>query len=138
MEISPPMSVYCIDLCYLYVCLAFSFLWDPTTNFSSRTFYSVNLMKTFCLSDRKTALILSLERERERNKELYSTFENTEYSKFTMKILLQGRFRYQPGQVRAFGMLAGGSGITPMYQVHNSFSFGLLILVPQPTIIWIT
>lgn len=29
----------------------------------------------------------------------------------------QGRFRYTPGQVRAFGMLAGGSGITPMFQV---------------------
>ncbi|CAA6661922.1 unnamed protein product [Spirodela intermedia] len=25
----------------------------------------------------------------------------------------KGRFRYQPGQVRAFGMIAGGSGITP-------------------------
>lgn len=29
----------------------------------------------------------------------------------------QGRFKYQPGEVRAFGMLAGGSGITPMFQV---------------------
>ncbi|GAB4858010.1 NADH-cytochrome b5 reductase [Ancistrocladus abbreviatus] len=29
----------------------------------------------------------------------------------------KGRFKYQPGQVRAFGMLAGGSGITPMFQV---------------------
>lgn len=29
----------------------------------------------------------------------------------------QGRFKYQPGQVRAFGMLAGGTGITPMFQV---------------------
>ncbi|CAH1440615.1 unnamed protein product [Lactuca virosa] len=28
-----------------------------------------------------------------------------------------GRFRYQPGQVRAFGMITGGSGITPMFQV---------------------
>ncbi|CAB4280600.1 unnamed protein product [Prunus armeniaca] len=28
----------------------------------------------------------------------------------------KGRFKYQPGQVRAFGMLAGGSGITPMFQ----------------------
>ncbi|CAG7902057.1 unnamed protein product [Brassica rapa] len=25
--------------------------------------------------------------------------------------------KYQPGQFRAFGMLAGGSGITPMFQV---------------------
>ncbi|CAI9302737.1 unnamed protein product [Lactuca saligna] len=33
------------------------------------------------------------------------------------KLHLQGRFRYQPGQVRAFGMIAGGSGITPMFQV---------------------
>ncbi|CAL1356670.1 unnamed protein product [Linum trigynum] len=30
------------------------------------------------------------------------------------------RFRYQPGQVRAFGMLAGGSGITPMFQVARA------------------
>ncbi|PPR87689.1 hypothetical protein GOBAR_AA33000 [Gossypium barbadense] len=29
----------------------------------------------------------------------------------------KGRFRYQPGQVRAFGMIAGGSGITPMFQI---------------------
>ncbi|THG07142.1 hypothetical protein TEA_019242 [Camellia sinensis var. sinensis] len=28
----------------------------------------------------------------------------------------KGRFKYQPGQVRAFGMLAGGTGITPMFQ----------------------
>ncbi|XP_052302323.1 NADH--cytochrome b5 reductase 1 isoform X2 [Populus trichocarpa] len=32
----------------------------------------------------------------------------------------KGRFRYQPGQVRAFGMLAGGSGITPMFQVARA------------------
>ncbi|KAL2900709.1 NADH--cytochrome b5 reductase 1 [Bienertia sinuspersici] len=32
----------------------------------------------------------------------------------------KGRFRYQPGQVRAFGMLAGGSGITPMLQVARA------------------
>lgn len=32
-------------------------------------------------------------------------------------LTLQGRFKYQPGQVRAFGMLAGGTGITPMFQV---------------------
>ncbi|XP_022939629.1 NADH--cytochrome b5 reductase 1-like [Cucurbita moschata] len=32
----------------------------------------------------------------------------------------KGSFKYQPGQVRAFGMLAGGSGITPMYQVARS------------------
>ncbi|KAJ4970806.1 hypothetical protein NE237_003905 [Protea cynaroides] len=32
----------------------------------------------------------------------------------------KGRFRYQPGQVRAFGMLAGGSGITPMFQVSRA------------------
>ncbi|CAI9787467.1 unnamed protein product [Fraxinus pennsylvanica] len=31
-----------------------------------------------------------------------------------------GRFKYQPGQVRAFGMLAGGSGITPMFQVTRA------------------
>ncbi|KAG6750836.1 hypothetical protein POTOM_045351 [Populus tomentosa] len=32
----------------------------------------------------------------------------------------KGRFRYQPGQVRVFGMLAGGSGITPMFQVARA------------------
>ncbi|XP_062224499.1 NADH--cytochrome b5 reductase 1-like [Phragmites australis] len=32
----------------------------------------------------------------------------------------KGRFKYQVGQVRAFGMLAGGSGITPMYQVARA------------------
>ncbi|XP_028247094.1 NADH--cytochrome b5 reductase 1-like [Glycine soja] len=29
----------------------------------------------------------------------------------------KGRFSYKPGQVRAFGMIAGGSGITPMFQL---------------------
>ncbi|XP_062175340.1 NADH--cytochrome b5 reductase 1-like [Alnus glutinosa] len=29
----------------------------------------------------------------------------------------QGHFKYKPGQARAFGMLAGGSGITPMFQL---------------------
>ncbi|KAL3623914.1 NADH-cytochrome b5 reductase [Castilleja foliolosa] len=32
----------------------------------------------------------------------------------------KGRFKYQPGQVRAFGMIAGGSGITPMFQVARA------------------
>ncbi|XP_021278062.1 NADH--cytochrome b5 reductase 1-like isoform X2 [Herrania umbratica] len=32
----------------------------------------------------------------------------------------KGRFRYQPGQVRTFGMLAGGTGITPMFQVARA------------------
>ncbi|GER52591.1 NADH:cytochrome B5 reductase 1 [Striga asiatica] len=32
----------------------------------------------------------------------------------------KGRFKYQPGQKRAFGMLAGGSGITPMFQVARA------------------
>ncbi|CAN7067874.1 unnamed protein product, partial [Brassica rapa subsp. trilocularis] len=32
----------------------------------------------------------------------------------------KGRFKYQPGQFRAFGMLAGGSGITPMFQVART------------------
>ncbi|KAE9588730.1 hypothetical protein Lal_00030346 [Lupinus albus] len=32
----------------------------------------------------------------------------------------KGRFKYQPGEVRAFGMLAGGSGITPMFQVARA------------------
>jgi ferredoxin-NADP reductase len=30
---------------------------------------------------------------------------------------LQGRFKYQPNEVKAFGMIAGGTGITPMFQV---------------------
>lgn len=32
----------------------------------------------------------------------------------------QGRFNYKPGQVRAFGMIAGGSGITPMFQLTRA------------------
>ncbi|XP_076912326.1 NADH--cytochrome b5 reductase 1-like [Bidens hawaiensis] len=32
----------------------------------------------------------------------------------------KGRFKYQPGQVRAFGMIAGGSGITPVFQVARA------------------
>ncbi|KAL8129991.1 hypothetical protein V2J09_019146 [Rumex salicifolius] len=32
----------------------------------------------------------------------------------------KGRFKYQPGQVKAFGMLAGGTGITPMFQVTRA------------------
>ncbi|KAM5552319.1 hypothetical protein ABKV19_026932 [Rosa sericea] len=31
-----------------------------------------------------------------------------------------GRFKYQPNQVRAFGMLAGGTGIAPMFQVARA------------------
>uniref|UniRef100_A0A7C9D7G3 NADH-cytochrome b5 reductase n=2 Tax=Opuntia streptacantha TaxID=393608 RepID=A0A7C9D7G3_OPUST len=31
-----------------------------------------------------------------------------------------GRFRYCAGQARAFGMLAGGTGITPMFQVTRA------------------
>ncbi|KAJ7964843.1 NADH-cytochrome b5 reductase [Quillaja saponaria] len=32
----------------------------------------------------------------------------------------KGRFKYQLNQVRAFGMLAGGTGITPMFQVTRA------------------
>ncbi|XP_071720618.1 NADH--cytochrome b5 reductase 1-like [Rutidosis leptorrhynchoides] len=32
----------------------------------------------------------------------------------------KGRFKYRPGDVRAFGMIAGGSGITPMFQVARA------------------
>ncbi|KAJ6892697.1 NADH--cytochrome b5 reductase 1-like [Populus alba x Populus x berolinensis] len=32
----------------------------------------------------------------------------------------QGRFKYKPGQVRVFGMIAGGSGITPMFQLTRA------------------
>ncbi len=40
----------------------------------------------------------------------------------------QGRFKYQPGQVRAFGMIAGGSGITPMFQVCIVINFGCIFV----------
>eukprot|EP00897_Mesotaenium_endlicherianum_P005173 jgi/Mesen1/4684/ME000241S03726 len=32
----------------------------------------------------------------------------------------KGRFQYTPNMVRAFGMVAGGTGITPMYQVARA------------------
>lgn len=32
----------------------------------------------------------------------------------------KGRFKYQLGEVKAFGMLAGGTGITPMFQVTRA------------------
>ncbi|WCJ41555.1 NADH:cytochrome B5 reductase 1 [Euphorbia peplus] len=32
----------------------------------------------------------------------------------------KGRFKYQPNLVRAFGMLAGGTGIAPMFQVARA------------------
>uniref|UniRef100_A0A2P2KFA0 cytochrome-b5 reductase n=1 Tax=Rhizophora mucronata TaxID=61149 RepID=A0A2P2KFA0_RHIMU len=32
----------------------------------------------------------------------------------------KGRFKYQTNQVKAFGMLAGGTGITPMFQVTRA------------------
>ncbi|KAL1346422.1 hypothetical protein HN51_020078 [Arachis hypogaea] len=32
----------------------------------------------------------------------------------------KGRFSYKPGQVRAFGMIAGGTGITPMFQITRA------------------
>ncbi|KHN26281.1 NADH--cytochrome b5 reductase 1-like isoform X2 [Glycine soja] len=32
----------------------------------------------------------------------------------------KGRFKYQPNQVRALGMIAGGTGITPMFQVTRA------------------
>lgn len=32
----------------------------------------------------------------------------------------KGRFKYQPNQVKAFGMVAGGTGITPMFQVARA------------------
>lgn len=44
----------------------------------------------------------------------YVPFHQVDLRKLSAK---QGRFKYEPGQVRAFGMLAGGSGITPMFQV---------------------
>ncbi|KAF7147405.1 hypothetical protein RHSIM_Rhsim03G0046200 [Rhododendron simsii] len=44
----------------------------------------------------------------------------TSFSNVDIMELFLGRFKYQPGQVRAFGMLAGGSGITPMFQVARA------------------
>ncbi|KAL4027301.1 hypothetical protein IC575_010462 [Cucumis melo] len=32
----------------------------------------------------------------------------------------EGRFKYEPNEVEAFGMLAGGTGITPMFQVARA------------------
>lgn len=32
----------------------------------------------------------------------------------------KGRFKYEPGQVKAYGMIAGGTGITPMFQVARA------------------
>ncbi|KAK9283081.1 hypothetical protein L1049_011310 [Liquidambar formosana] len=32
----------------------------------------------------------------------------------------EGRFKYKRGQARAFGMIAGGSGITPMFQITRA------------------
>ncbi|KAK4279226.1 hypothetical protein QN277_016960 [Acacia crassicarpa] len=32
----------------------------------------------------------------------------------------KGRFKYQPNEVRAFGMIAGGTGITPMFRVTRA------------------
>lgn len=32
----------------------------------------------------------------------------------------KGRYQYQQGSLRAIGMLAGGTGVTPMYQVANA------------------
>ncbi|GFY98088.1 NADH:cytochrome B5 reductase 1 [Actinidia rufa] len=42
------------------------------------------------------------------------------YEASKVRLPPMGRFKYQPGQVRAFGMLAGGSGITPMFQVARA------------------
>ncbi|GAY55551.1 hypothetical protein CUMW_165040 [Citrus unshiu] len=35
-------------------------------------------------------------------------------------LLLKGRFKYQPGQVEAFGTLTGDTGIAPMFQVARA------------------
>ncbi|KAH7837749.1 hypothetical protein Vadar_017512 [Vaccinium darrowii] len=35
-------------------------------------------------------------------------------------LVIKGRFKYQPGQVRVFGMLAGGTSIAPMFQVTRA------------------
>ena len=54
------------------------------------------------------------------NQNCYYKILLLESQNFCVVLLLrtcQGRFKYQPGQFRAFGMLAGGSGITPMFQV---------------------
>ncbi|XP_062175216.1 NADH--cytochrome b5 reductase 1-like isoform X2 [Alnus glutinosa] len=55
----------------------------------------------------------------------------------------QGRFKYKPGQARAFGMLAGGSGITPMFQEElDAFAskfpsrFKVYYVLNQPPVPW--
>ncbi|EOY10437.1 NADH:cytochrome B5 reductase 1 isoform 2 [Theobroma cacao] len=55
----------------------------------------------------------------------------------------KGRFRYQPGQVRAFGMIAGGSGITPMFQeeldslvARYPGRFKVYYVLNQPPEVW--
>ncbi|KAM4071750.1 hypothetical protein ACJW30_11G082100 [Castanea mollissima] len=55
----------------------------------------------------------------------------------------KGRFIYKPGQARAFGMLAGGSGITPMFQEElDAFArkfpnqFKVYYVLNQPPFAW--
>ncbi|KAK9221550.1 hypothetical protein WN944_009977 [Citrus x changshan-huyou] len=36
------------------------------------------------------------------------------------ELVIKGRFKYQPGQVEAFGTLAGDTGIAPMFQVARA------------------
>ncbi|XP_057971378.1 NADH--cytochrome b5 reductase 1-like isoform X2 [Malania oleifera] len=55
----------------------------------------------------------------------------------------KGRFKYQPGQVKAFGMVAGGTGITPMYQeeldtIASNFPqrFAVYYVLNQPPVGW--
>ncbi|XBI66329.1 hypothetical protein VPH35_045930 [Triticum aestivum] len=48
----------------------------------------------------------------------------------------KGRFKYQVGQVRAFGMLAGGSGITPMFQVKRSSKFYITVNDATNRFLW--
>lgn len=55
----------------------------------------------------------------------------------------KGRFKYLPGQVRAFGMVAGGSGITPMFQEeldgmakNYPDRFKIYYVLNQPPEVW--
>ncbi|XP_014628299.1 NADH--cytochrome b5 reductase 1 isoform X3 [Glycine max] len=57
----------------------------------------------------------------------------------------KGRFKYQPNQVRALGMIAGGTGITPMFQVCEELDafaikfpnqFKVYYVLNQPPEIW--
>ncbi|CAB4385962.1 NADH-cytochrome b5 reductase 1 [Rhizophagus irregularis] len=59
------------------------------------------------------------------------TYPNGSISKFIGELVVgqeisvkgpKGQFKYRPGLVRAFGMIAGGTGITPMLQIIRAIT----------------